>query len=847
MQEVADKIWANEKFHEAARLVERLWVSLDLGLEIEVPELFDVLKAIRAAAVLACSADFKHRQAAFRLATCVYGLYSGSDTTFDHALRVVLARLNNFPSMSTKPDVAAAFERLPISLALEEIEAAEKLKVSIRSDNLILSPFQKKLWDELKSGSGAAISAPTSAGKSFVLRKFVAEMIGALGSVLYIVPTRALITQVANDFYSEFQSCGEGAPEVITVSLDSSEVIPENSVFVMTQERAQILLSSQPSFVPKLLIVDEAHSISDGSRGVLLQGVVDEVVKRQPGVQVLFASPMVKNLEIFSRLFGVRSIDEVVSNEPAVLQNFIKLTIDDIKDGRFLVELVDPYNERSTFVSRVDVGGKLTSRAKILSRASVAFGKGSTNILYANGADEAEKVAINLAFLLSDRRSVVEREELAQFASESVHESYELARCLRKGVAFHYGEMPSQLRREIEQAVADGIVDYLVCTSTLLQGVNLPAKNIFLLRPEKGSNKPLVSTDFWNLAGRAGRLLKEFQGNIFLIEYDSWKVKPLLQSKKGFIRSALSAVVSDNYADLLREIRNRTRRGSSGDSGVESTFMRLFVDSRKGVIDQTLLKIGENPSSGRGCYLKAAIECMHDSIELPDAVLLQSLSISPYKQQELYVAIKNRIFSGQNKIEDMLPVHPKSGGAYASFVGILSECHRIILGLDPERRLARYHAVIAIKWMRGEPLPKIIDAQLQRFKMKKSRLVIRDVLEVVEKSLRFQAVRLITCYVAILNYVLAEVGRDSDADHITPISLFLEVGASEGTTISLISLGLSRSTAKSVAAKSLHKNLSVKEVKDWLGKVDINKFGLPDGAIKELGKLSIRAVVPDRG
>lgn len=847
MQEVADKIWANEKFHEAARLIERLWVSLDLGLEVDLPELFDVLKAIRAAAALACSGDFRHRQAAFRVATCVYGLYSGSGTPFDHALRVVLARLNNFPSMSTKPDVAAAFKKLPISLALEEVDAAEKLSVLIRGDKLILSPFQKILWDELRSGSGAAISAPTSAGKSFVLRKFVAEMIGELGSVLYIVPTRALITQVANDFYSEFQSFGGCAPEIITVSLDSSEVIPEKSVFVVTQERAQILLSSHPSFIPKLLVVDEAHSISDGSRGVLLQGVVDEVVRRQPGVQALFASPMVKNLEIFSRLFGVENIDEVVSNEPAVLQNFIKLTIDDVKVGQCHVELVDPYSEKGRFISHVNVGGKLTSRAKILSRASVAFGKDAINILYANGADEAEKVAINLAFLLGDRPSMAEREDLAQFACESVHESYELARCLRKGVAFHYGEMPSQLRREIEQAVADGIVDYLVCTSTLLQGVNLPAKNIFLLRPEKGSSKPLVSTDFWNLAGRAGRLLKEFQGNIFLIEYDSWKVKPLLQSKKGLVRSALSAVVSDSYVDLLREIRNRARGGASGDSGVESAFMRLFVDSRKGVIDKTLSRVGENPYSGRGLYLKASIAYMHSSIELPDSVLLQSLSISPYKQQELYVAIKNRISSGQNKIEDLFPVHPKSGGAYASFVGILSECHRIILGLDPGRRLARYHAVIAIKWMRGEPLPKIVDAQLQRFKMKKTRPVIRDVLEVVEKSLRFQAVRLITCYIAILKHVLVEVGRESDVDHIVPISLFLEVGASEGTTISLISLGLSRSTAKSVASKSLAKNFSVKEVRDWLGKVDINKFGLPDSAIKELGRLNIRAVVPDRG
>lgn len=847
MQEVANKIWANAKFHNACRLVERSWLALDLGLNTVIPDLDEASKAVRAAAVLACSENFEHRQAAFRIATCVYGLYSSTETPFDHVLRVILARLENFPSISTKPDVAAAFERLPVSLALEEIQAADRLRVLTRDGDLLLSPFQKRLWDELKLGGDAAISAPTSAGKSFVLRKFVGDLVGALGNVLYVVPTRALITQVANDFYKEFLPWGENAPEVITVSLETSEDIPDDAVFVMTQERAQMLLANHPGFMPNLLIVDEAHSISDGARGVLLQGVIDEVVKRCPKVQVLFASPMVQNLEIFSGLFGIKDIDELVSNEPAVLQNFIKVKVEDFKRGKCSIDLVDPSSEKTFFVSDFSVEGKLTSRAKLLSRTSAALGRNAVNIIYANGADEAERVGINLAFLLNNRSASAAREELSQLAIESVHETYELGRCLSKGVAFHYGEMPAQLRREVEQAVADGVVDYLVCTSTLLQGVNLPAKNIFLLKPEKGSSNALASTDFWNLAGRAGRLLKEFQGNIFLIEYDSWKEKPLTQPKKGVIRSALEKVVSDNYMDLLKEVRNRNKGSGRDKADVESSFMRLFVDSRKGEIDKTLSSIGENPAIGRGYYLKCAIADIHALVTLPDSVLLQSLSISPYKQQQLYLEVKSRIFSADGDIDELIPVHPKRPGAYASFVGILSECHRVVLGLDPERRLARYHAVIALKWMKGEPLPKIIDAQLQRSKQRKARSVIREVLEVIEKDLRFQAVRLVTCYMAILRHVLIEIGRKDAADRMIPLSLFLEVGASEGTAISLISLGLSRSAAKSIASKSQAKNLSAKGVKDWLEKVDVNKLGLPRNVVKELERLNFRAVIPDRG
>src|SRR5690606_29008122 len=51
------------------------------------------------------------------------------------------------------------------------------------------------------------------------------------------------------------------------------------------------------------------------------------------------------------------------------------------------------------------------------------------------------------------------------------------------------------------------------CTSTLLEGVNLPAKNIFILSNAIGLTK-FTDIDFWNLAGRAGRLTQELSGNI---------------------------------------------------------------------------------------------------------------------------------------------------------------------------------------------------------------------------------------------------------------------------------------------------------------------------------------------
>ena len=62
----------------------------------------------------------------------------------------------------------------------------------------------------------------------------------------------------------------------------------------------------------------------------------------------------------------------------------------------------------------------------------------------------------------------------------------------------------------------------MFCTSTLLEGVNLPAKNIFILNNAIGLSK-FSDIDFWNLAGRAGRLSKELSGNIICVRYSDKK------------------------------------------------------------------------------------------------------------------------------------------------------------------------------------------------------------------------------------------------------------------------------------------------------------------------------------
>ena len=87
---------------------------------------------------------------------------------------------------------------------------------------------------------------------------------------------------------------------------------------------------------------------------------------------------------------------------------------------------------------------------------------------------------------------------------------------MKKGVAYQFSGIPEEIKLQVENLYKQGEIQYLFCTSTLLEGINFPAKNIFILSENIGNGK-MTDIDFWNLAGRAGRLSKDISGNIFCV------------------------------------------------------------------------------------------------------------------------------------------------------------------------------------------------------------------------------------------------------------------------------------------------------------------------------------------
>lgn len=438
----------------------------------------------------------------------------------------------------------------PAPLQLDVIRRRLELFIPVADGTSIASnPFQRRFWSLASNARWLSVSAPTSAGKSYIVKRWFDELLadGAASMCgVYLVPTRALIDEVSRDLQDHLPT----AVSVFTIPWDEDIGKRPQEIHVVTQERLHLLQQRFPTFAADLLFIDEAQKFGDGQRGVLLQRVLDESLRRNPNIQVLFASPLSENPGVL--LDGAPADaqkEELVSETITVNQNLLWADETSTDPKSWTVDLVD--GETTTPLGTVKLVSRPTSELKRLALVAAAIGGTSGgNLVYVNGAADAEKAARLIADALGDTDDVSRDEgivALCDLIRRTVHQQYSLIETLGRGVGFHYGNMPLLIRTEIERLFRDGILRYLVCTSTLLEGVNLPCRNLFARGPERGRGRPMTPADFWNLAGRAGRWGTEFQGNIICIDATDatrWPSPPRRRIRQPLSR-ATDAVLAD--------------------------------------------------------------------------------------------------------------------------------------------------------------------------------------------------------------------------------------------------------------------------------------------------------------
>lgn len=139
---------------------------------------------------------------------------------------------------------------------------------------------------------------------------------------------------------------------------------------------------------------------------------------------------------------------------------------------------------------------------------------------------DIEDFALSLAEVLPDVESYT-IDEAIENISQYLKPQYHLLKCLKKGIIYHHGSVPDAIRGYVENLYKkDDAVKFVITSSTLLSGVNLPAEKLFILDNRKG-NARLRPESFKNLVGRICRFseifnekngsLKRLEPQIFLV------------------------------------------------------------------------------------------------------------------------------------------------------------------------------------------------------------------------------------------------------------------------------------------------------------------------------------------
>jgi hypothetical protein len=816
-----------------------------MGGETQKLPLADLAYLISVASRLALNADIDSRlagaqcQLAYDIAVRAPRFANGSSGVVMPLCEGILARIGNFPARTLLRQTNVGLKRAADPfLELEAAVREEENRSEDAPEGVTLTDFQVRLLKALRDTASVSVSAPTSAGKSFTLELDLLHRLGNAGpyTAVFLVPTRALIRQVSVDLADLLRQ------NEVECSVLSSLSIPENSdenprrfIFVFTQERFATFLAEAPADLKiDAIIVDEAQEIGKDRRGITLERVIRLAMRRFSAAQLFFSSPLRSNPEYLLSLFNRRNLTSAhfVEYQRPVTQNII------------LVKAVKGATSSADLEVLSDVGliplGRRELPFKFRGRYVVNLAKYFTapddvSIIYCNRPSDADKVAAELSDLFEETEDE-ELKDFGEFLQQEVHRYYRLGRMVRKGIAFHYANIPQIVRSRIEELAKRRKLRFICCTSTLLQGVNMPAKNIFLENPKTGQGEAgkIRPGDFWNLVGRAGRMNQEFSGNVFCIYGKHWDTNPLTGDRMMPIESAFQIALTERAGELAIWATKPAVSADGSEAWAEQAFANIYADyvtTKQRLSDST-----------EDAAIRAHLEVVDSASEkayadrtLPDEIFTNNMYVHPIRLEELAT-----IFRGAPGISSLCPLQPFAEGAYQNLVDIFAVIDQVFIRSENQRH--RYFAFLALVWMKGMPIRDLVKARLEYKRIPDEEKIvneeIRDLFREIEEELRYRYVKYTSIYLQVLSLVLKEKGETDRAKNLLPLHMFLEFGASDRVLINLMSLGLSRTSAILLKRTvSLESDMTLQECKRYLDAVNLTRIAIPAICKAEISRM----------
>jgi hypothetical protein len=378
-------------------------------------------------------------------------------------------------------------------------------------EDVVLHSMQGRVYRTLCDGTNVILSAPTSFGKSLLIDAMIAS--GRFDQIVVIVPTIALIDEtrrrLARRFGTEYK--------VVTHPGQSPGT---RNIYVLTQER---FLEFEKPPQPQFFVLDEFYKLSPkrgDDRTFILNQAFYELYKS--GAQFFLIGPNIRDI----------TIDE-----------------HDLDFRYFRTDF-------STIATEVHYSRAGSPEDNVL---DICKGLKEPTLIFCKSAPSAYKLA---SFLRSEGVSAAapETREMADWLRANIHSDWILADLLDDGFAVHHGGLPRSIAYHLLRKFNDGEIRFLLCTSTIIEGVNTAAKHI-IIYDNKIATKKFDQFTFNNIKGRAGRMFRHFVGHVYVLHPEPHPQLPLVDfpaiTQPDDVPESLLIQLEDR--DLSDESRDRLR------------------------------------------------------------------------------------------------------------------------------------------------------------------------------------------------------------------------------------------------------------------------------------------------
>ena len=394
-----------------------------------------------------------------------------------------------------------------------------------------LDDFQLDAIAALNQGHSVVVSAPTGSGKTLVGEYAIYRALAHGQKVYYTTPLKALSNQKLRDFREQF---GDQNVGLMTGDLSVNR---EASIVVMTTEIFRNMLyaeadaSDDPLADVEAVVLDECHYMNDSQRGTVWE---ESIIHCPPPVQLLALSATVANAgqltDWIEKVHGPTTL--VVSDyRPVPLQ----FSFCSAKGLHPLLNDAGTGLHPNCKVWRAPKGQKRKGRPTrppqpeappisfvVAQMAERDMLPAIYFIFSRRGCDKAVRDLGGQCLVSKDEqlrisaRLKIYTDNNPEAVRDGVH-----ADALLRGVAAHHAGVLPAWKELIEELFQQGLVKVVFATETLAAGINMPARSTVIAslskRTERG-HRPLMGSEFLQMAGRAGRRGLDSRGYVVTVQ-----------------------------------------------------------------------------------------------------------------------------------------------------------------------------------------------------------------------------------------------------------------------------------------------------------------------------------------